>query len=95
MTSALDEGEWSESHNGRCTPGEKPAIPIVQEVVWALEQIRTLRGREKFLSSTENRTPLLYLSTSNLVAIPTKHLRLTNCDITYCGVQTRFYATAR
>jgi hypothetical protein len=39
LTSALDGGEWSASHSGRFTPGEKATVPTEQEAGWAPEPV--------------------------------------------------------
>jgi hypothetical protein len=47
-TSALGEGEWSESRLGRAlSPGKGPPVPIVQEAGWAPEPVWTQRLEEK------------------------------------------------
>jgi hypothetical protein len=46
-TSALDEGEWSESRPGRAlAPGKGPPVPIVQEDGWAAKPVSTQRLEE-------------------------------------------------
>jgi hypothetical protein len=56
-TSALDEGEWSESCPGRALPPVKgPPVPIVQEAEWAPEPVWTQKLEEKSFAPAGDRT---------------------------------------
>jgi hypothetical protein len=59
--SALDRGEWSASRPGRdFTPGERTAVPIVQEAGWAPEPIWTQTLEENsFVRIDEDKHPFL------------------------------------
>ena len=41
VISLLDAGQWSVSHAGCFTPGERTAVPTGLEAGWALEQVCT------------------------------------------------------
>jgi hypothetical protein len=56
-TSALDEGEWSESPPGRALPPEKgPPVFIVQVAGWTSEPVWTQRIEEKSFAPAGDRT---------------------------------------
>jgi hypothetical protein len=58
LTSALDEGEWSESRPGRALPPKKgPLVPTGQESRWVPWMQRL---EEKSFAPAEDRTPLVF-----------------------------------
>jgi hypothetical protein len=63
LVSALVGGEWPASRPSRFTPGEKPPVPIAQEVVWTPEPVWTTWR-------TENSWPYLYSNSDPSVVQP-------------------------